>query len=202
MLRFNTRGTSSQQGTSEGAFGAGEDERHDVAAAIAYAAGAGLPARWLVGWSFGTELALRWGLDGPDGGIEGAILISPPLRRAGDADLDRWAAAGKPLTALVPELDDYLRPDDASFAARALLLEGTLLCEQARPREAARPLALSWPLATIPQQQDPGLAGQVKTAYLADPAGFLETWPKETGAEPPDWLIRQEGGDGDETMSG
>ena len=113
VLRFNTRGTSSEQGTSEGAFDAGEDERHDVAAAIAYAAGAGLPARWLLGWSFGTELALRWGLDGPDGGIEGAILVSPPLRRAGDADLDRWAAAGKPLTALVPELDDYLRPDEA-----------------------------------------------------------------------------------------
>ena len=113
VLRFNTRGTSSEQGTSEGAFGAGEDERDDVAAAIAYADGAALPARWLIGWSFGTELALRWGLDGPDGGIEGAILVSPPLRRVGDADLDRWAASGKPLTALIPELDDYLRPDEA-----------------------------------------------------------------------------------------
>jgi hypothetical protein len=36
------------------------------------------------------------------------------LKRAGDADLDRWAASGKPLTALVPELDDYLRPDEAT----------------------------------------------------------------------------------------
>jgi uncharacterized protein len=120
VLRFNTRGTSSWQGTSEGEFGDGESERYDVAAAVTWAADAGLPARWLVGWSFGTELALKWGLDAEDSvpaaagrGIEGAILLSPPLRRAGDADLDRWAASGKPLVALVPELDDYLRPDEA-----------------------------------------------------------------------------------------
>jgi uncharacterized protein len=112
VLRFNTRGTSSEQGTSEGEFGSGESERHDVSAAVSWAVDAGLPARWLLGWSFGTELALKWGLDSGDD-IEGAILLSPPLRRAGDADLDRWAASGKPLVALVPELDDYLRPDEA-----------------------------------------------------------------------------------------
>lgn len=111
VLRFNTRGTSSEHGTSEGEFGAGEIERHDVAAAISYAVEAGLPGRWLLGWSFGTELALKWGLDTPS--IEGAILLSPPLHRATDADLDRWTAWGKPLTALIPELDDYLRPDEA-----------------------------------------------------------------------------------------
>jgi uncharacterized protein len=123
VLRFNTRGTSSEQGTSEGEFGGGEAERYDVAAAISFAADAGLPARWLLGWSFGTELVLKWGLDDPDGGaapgtgigqeIEGAILLSPPLHHATDADLDRWAASGKPLTALIPEFDDYLRPDQA-----------------------------------------------------------------------------------------
>ena len=112
VLRFNTRGTSSEQGTSEGTFGDGEGERYDVAAAVRYAVDAGLPARWLLGWSFGTELALKWGLEDP-AAIEGAILLSPALRRAGDADLDRWAASGKPLTVLVPELDDYLRPDEA-----------------------------------------------------------------------------------------
>ena len=112
VLRFNTRGTSSEQGTSEGTFGDGEGERYDVAAAVRYAVEAGLPARWLLGWSFGTELALKWGLEDP-AAIEGAILLSPALRRAGDADLDRWAASGKALVALVPELDDYLRPDEA-----------------------------------------------------------------------------------------
>ena len=112
VLRFNTRGTSSEQGTSQGTFAGGEDERYDVAAAVSYAVDAGLPARWLLGWSFGTELALKWGLDDP-AAIEGAILLSPPLRRASEADLGRWAASGKPLTVLVPELDDYLRPDEA-----------------------------------------------------------------------------------------
>ena len=110
VFRFNTRGTSSERGTSEGEFGDGEAERHDVAAAIGYCADLDLPHLWLLGWSFGTELALRWGLD-PD--IDGAILLSPPLRRAGDADLDAWAGAGKPLLALVPEHDDYLQPREA-----------------------------------------------------------------------------------------
>ncbi len=33
--------------------------------------------------------------------------------RTTDADLDRWAASGKPLIALIPGLDDHLRPDEA-----------------------------------------------------------------------------------------
>jgi alpha/beta superfamily hydrolase len=110
VFRFNTRGTTSAHGRSEGEFGSAIAERHDVAAAIAYCADLELPDIWLLGWSFGTELALKWGLD-PD--VVGAILLSPPLKRAGDAELDAWAAAGKPLVALVPELDDYLRPDEA-----------------------------------------------------------------------------------------
>ncbi|HEV3288919.1 MAG TPA: alpha/beta hydrolase [Streptosporangiaceae bacterium] len=110
VLRFNTRGTQSERGRSEGEFGDGESERQDVAAAIAWCVAAGLPRLWLLGWSFGTELALRWGRDPA---VEGAILLSPPLRRVGDADLDAWAASGKPLLVLVPELDDYLRPPEA-----------------------------------------------------------------------------------------
>src|SRR5215470_17734123 len=110
VLRFNTRGTASERGCSEGAFDGGEAERYDVAAAVAWCAAAGLPRRWLLGWSFGTELALRWG---SDLAVEGAILVSPPLRRAGDPDLDAWAASGKPLLVLVPGLDDYLRPPEA-----------------------------------------------------------------------------------------
>src|SRR5215470_874118 len=62
VLRFNTRGTESEQGKSEGEFGGGETERLDVEAAVRYAADAGLPDIWLSGWSFGTELTLRWGL--------------------------------------------------------------------------------------------------------------------------------------------
>jgi len=110
VLRFNTRGTSSEQGTSEGTYDAGNDERYDVAAALDYVDYCELPAPWLVGWSFGTELALRYGLD-PN--VLGAILISPPLKTATDDDLDNWARAGKPVVAIVPEFDDYLRPEEA-----------------------------------------------------------------------------------------
>jgi len=110
VLRFNTRGTTSERGTSDGEFGSGHAERHDVEAAIAFCAGRQLPGLWLVGWSFGTELALMWG---NDPAVEGAILLSPPVHRAGDDDLDPWAESGKPLVVLVPELDDYLRPDEA-----------------------------------------------------------------------------------------
>ncbi|MFE3453211.1 alpha/beta hydrolase [Nonomuraea sp. NPDC059194] len=110
VLRFNTRGTSSERGTSEGAFDGGEGERYDVAAALEYAEFHDLPHVWVVGWSFGTELTLRWAHDPL---VEGAILLSPPLKRATDADLDAWAAFGRPLAALVPEFDDYLRPEEA-----------------------------------------------------------------------------------------
>ncbi len=110
VLRFNTRGTESAAGRSDGAFGDGDTERADVVAAVDEAVRRDLPHPWLLGWSFGTELALRWGCLG---GVEGAILLSPPLKSATDADLDRWAASGKPLLALVPELDDYLQPDEA-----------------------------------------------------------------------------------------
>ena len=86
VLRFNTRGTSSEHGTSEGEFGDGESERYDVAAGMSWAADAGLPARWLLGWSFGTELALRWGLDGEAGGARHrgrhpAVPAAAPGRR-------------------------------------------------------------------------------------------------------------------------
>ena len=110
VLRFNTRGTASRRGTSQGTFGGGGPERHDVAAAIEFCVAAGLPGLWLLGWSFGTELALMWG-NVP--AVAGAILLSPALRRAADADLDAWAASGRPLLVLVPELDDYLRPPEA-----------------------------------------------------------------------------------------
>lgn len=110
VLRFNTRGTSSPRGTSEGTFDGGEAERFDVAAAIELAEFRDLPRPWLVGWSFGTELVLK---HGTDPAIEGAILLSPPLHRATDDDLRRWAEFGRPLKVLVPEHDDYLRPAEA-----------------------------------------------------------------------------------------
>jgi uncharacterized protein len=116
VLRFNTRGTASVQGRSEGEFDNGRGERLDVAAALEYAEFAELPRIWLLGWSFGTDLVLMYGCD-PS--VEGAILLSPSLRFSGPEHLATWAERGKPVVALVPELDDYLRPAEARerFAA-------------------------------------------------------------------------------------
>lgn len=116
VVRFNTRGTTSVQGTSEGSFDNGVAERYDVAALIEYAEFADLPHCWLVGWSFGTELALKYG---GEEHVEGLVLLSPPLKKATSDDLAGWATSGKPVVAIVPEFDDYLRPDEARkrFAA-------------------------------------------------------------------------------------
>ncbi|HET7356450.1 MAG TPA: alpha/beta hydrolase [Nocardioidaceae bacterium] len=110
VLRFNTRGTESMQGKSEGSFDNGHGEKYDVMAALEFAEFHDLPNVWLVGWSFGTDLALMYGLDPL---LSGAILLSPPLRSASEEDLKRWAESGKPLVALVPEHDDYLPPPEA-----------------------------------------------------------------------------------------
>ena len=111
VLRFNTRGTSSPRGTSSGSFDGGVLEEFDVAAAVKFCQDRGLENLWLIGWSFGTELAIKYG---PDHEISGAILISPPLHRATDLDLARWNEFDRPLIALVPGDDDYLQPEEAA----------------------------------------------------------------------------------------
>ena len=112
VLRFNTRGTTSAAGTSEGAF---DDARgrgpRPARRGRRGRRARGLPDPWLVGWSFGTDVVLRHGDIDPVRGRGPALAAAAVLAR--DADLDRWAASGRPLTALVPELDDYLRPDEA-----------------------------------------------------------------------------------------
>ena len=110
VLRFNTRGTTSPQGTSEGSFSDGVEERYDLEAALDFLKSRQLGPVWLVGWSFGTELAIKYGFDKE---IEGAILLSPPLRRAGEADLTRWIGSEKKMVALIPEHDEFLPPGPA-----------------------------------------------------------------------------------------
>lgn len=110
VFRFNTRGTESPHGKSEGAFGDGITEEADLRAALEFVRSRGLPNIWVVGWSFGTELALKYAIDEP---VEGAILLSPPLRRTTPEELARWAGSAKQLIAVVPELDDYLQPKEA-----------------------------------------------------------------------------------------
>jgi len=113
VLRFNTRGTESPQGKSTGKFSEGVEEQFDLEAAVAWAVDRGLPNLWLLGWSFGTELTIKYGVNQP---VLGGILLSPPLHRAGQQDLERWNHVDKRLIAIVPEFDDYLRPEEAAHA--------------------------------------------------------------------------------------
>lgn len=110
VLRFNTRGTTSPRGTSDGTFDGGSAEQFDVAAAMEFVRERSLPRPWLLGWSFGTELALKYGREHD---IEGIILLSPPLHRATPEEVAAWAATDRTVIVLVPELDDYLRPAEA-----------------------------------------------------------------------------------------
>lgn len=116
VLRFNFRGVTSPRGTSDGSFGEGVAERLDLDAAVRFVSDRALPHVWLVGWSFGTEVVLKYGLEHP---VEGVILLSPPLRRTTDAELAAWAGSGRRMVALIPEFDVFLRPAEAAlkFAA-------------------------------------------------------------------------------------
>ena len=118
IFRFNTRGTESEQGKSEGEFTNGVDEKFDVAAAIDFVANALPDVKniWVVGWSFGTDLALKHARDAR---VQGLILLSPPLRTSQESDLEWWANDGRRVIAIVPEFDDYLPPAQARerFAA-------------------------------------------------------------------------------------
>jgi alpha/beta superfamily hydrolase len=110
VLRFNTRGTTSPRGTSQGSFGEGVSEEADLLAAVQFAKDRGLENLWLVGWSFGTELALKYGFNQP---VTGAILLAPPLHRTSASEVARWNQNGKRVVAIIPEFDDYLKPEDA-----------------------------------------------------------------------------------------
>ncbi|MBU6347254.1 MAG: hypothetical protein KGQ38_01385 [Actinomycetales bacterium] len=110
ILRFNFRGTTSAAGTSQGEYDRGGLEGLDLQAAIDFAIARGLPNIWLVGWSFGTDVLLQHGNVDP---VQGGILFSPPLKWSDESALPSWAQSGRPLLALIPELDDYLQPAEA-----------------------------------------------------------------------------------------
>jgi alpha/beta superfamily hydrolase len=113
VIRFNTRGTTSEAGTSTGVFDNGGAERFDVEAMMTYCLDTlKLENLWVVGWSFGTDLALRHARDPR---VKGLILLSPPLRTSEVSDMQFWAADGRPVIALVPEHDDYLKPAEAKI---------------------------------------------------------------------------------------
>jgi len=112
VVRFNTRGTTSANGTSTGTFDNGVAEKFDVEAALSYCLDTlKLENLWVVGWSFGTDLALRHAKDLRHKGL---ILLSPPLRTSEPSDLEYWNNDGRPVFTIVPELDDYLQPAEAA----------------------------------------------------------------------------------------
>mgnify|MGYP002654611408 FL=1 len=111
IVRFNTRGTTSEAGTSTGSYDDGVSEKFDVEAMISYCFETlGVKDLWVCGWSFGTDLALKYARDPR---IKGLILLSPPLKYSQESDLDFWVSDPRVITALIPEFDDYLVPDEA-----------------------------------------------------------------------------------------
>lgn len=110
VVRFNFRGVTSTLGTSTGEFDRAAGEGLDLGAVLAHVVRNGLPDPLLLGWSFGTDVAIKHGNRDP---VIGALLLAPPLRWSTDADLDRWAVSQRPLSVLVPEYDDFLRPEQA-----------------------------------------------------------------------------------------
>ena len=112
VVRFNTRGTTSEAGSSTGTFDNGKAEHFDVEAMLSYCFDVlQLENLWVTGWSFGTDLALQHAKDPRQTGL---ILLSPPLRTTTQEQLEYWNQDPRPITALIPELDDYLKPDAAS----------------------------------------------------------------------------------------
>jgi len=113
IIRFNTRGTTSEAGKSEGEYDHGKSEKLDVLAALGYCfEQLKVKDLYVIGWSFGTELALQYARDER---IKELILLSPPMLSTTEDDLDFWIKDGRPITALIPELDDYLKPDAAKL---------------------------------------------------------------------------------------
>jgi hypothetical protein len=111
VVRFNTRGTTSEAGSSTGQFDNGVAEHFDVEAMLSYCFDTlKLENAWVTGWSFGTDLALQHAKDPRHKGL---ILLSPPLRTTTDTQLEYWNTDPRPITALVPEFDDYLKPAEA-----------------------------------------------------------------------------------------
>jgi alpha/beta superfamily hydrolase len=113
IIRFNTRGSESEAGKSEGEYDHGKSEELDVLAALDYCFDElKIKDLYVIGWSFGTELALQYARDKR---IKELILLSPPMLSTTDEDLDFWIKDGRAITALIPELDDYLKPDAAKL---------------------------------------------------------------------------------------
>ena len=167
VLRFNTRGTTSAAGTSEGSFDEARGEGIDLLAAIDEVRRRGLPDPWLVGWSFGTDVILKHGDVDP---VRGAILLSPPLRFTTDDELRSWAPGARPVICLVPELDDYLVPD----AARTRF--GVLPQSQVRAVDGARHLWVGEKYVKIVLDEVVGIVAPGRSPLPTQWSGPMDRW--------------------------
>ena len=96
VVRFNTRGTTSEAGTSTGSYDNGRAEKYDVEAMIRYCFDTlKITELWVVGWSFGTSIAISHARDLR---VKGLILLSPTLLDIVEGDLEFWAHDGRPIT--------------------------------------------------------------------------------------------------------
>jgi len=194
----------------------------DECVAIYQALAADRPARYApeLSGALGTRSCVLAALDRPAdaiAAIEPAIrmyrnlAIGQPekyLPRLAEAltDLAEWLAdVGKSpeaLTAAHEATGIYWHklpgPELPAPAARAALLEGRLLCQQADYHQAAKMLARGWSLAQSQQKEEEqqkekedalaAAAMALNTVYHADPGDFATVWCAETGFEPPGWL--------------
>lgn len=111
VVRFNSRGTKSAAGRSTGSFDNGGAEALDVQAMLTYCfEDLKIENLWVLGWSFGTDVALRHAKDVRHKGL---ILLSPPLRTTRDEELLYWNSDLRPIIAFVPEHDEFLKPQEA-----------------------------------------------------------------------------------------
>jgi len=101
-FKFNFRGV----GNSEGSFGGGIEEQHDLEAALEYVASRAEidPKRMgATGYSFGAMVALP--VARRDARIKALVLISPAVPAPDLAELEAW---GHPSLVICGELDDFV----------------------------------------------------------------------------------------------
>jgi alpha/beta superfamily hydrolase len=113
-LRVNVRGVEGSTGT----WAEGVGEFHDVRAALAEVAARVPPTLpvWMVGWSFGGDLALSV----RDARVHGWCAIAPPLRSGPDPA--GVGTDGRPVHLVLGERDDLVPP--APLVTRAASWSG------------------------------------------------------------------------------
>lgn len=105
VVRYNFRGV----GRSTGEFADGIGEREDTEAVFEFAAGLGTGPVVSAGWSFGADVSLSANHEA----LAGWLAIAAPLAIVQPSDMIA-AADARPKLLLVPEFDQYRKPQAAA----------------------------------------------------------------------------------------